>query len=149
MLDATAAAIKSWSDRTDNLVRALAHRGVHAVVLDNLSRPSAPLNLEWLRGEADGRFTLERADVADARAVEDVFRRHRGAEAVVHLAAQVAVTTSVADPRADFETNALGSFNVLEASRAHTPEAAFLYISTNKVYGDLERLRIEETKVSR
>lgn len=127
-----------------NTTRALAQRDIEVVVLDNLSRPSAALNLEWLEDEVPQAFTFLRADVRDRDAVDEAFREHADAEAVLHLAAQVAVTTSVADPREDFETNALGSFNVLEAARLHTPEAAVLYVSTNKVYGDLASHRIEE-----
>ncbi|HUM68498.1 MAG TPA: GDP-mannose 4,6-dehydratase, partial [Chloroflexota bacterium] len=61
-----------------------------------------------------------------------------GSDAVMHLASQVAVTTSVQNPREDFEINALGTFNVLEAVRHHAPAAAILYASTNKVYGGME-----------
>jgi CDP-paratose 2-epimerase len=67
-----------------------------------------------------------------------------GSDAVLHLASQVAVTTSVHEPREDFETNALGTFNVLEAVRHSCPEAAFLYASTNKVYGGMESVRLVE-----
>jgi CDP-paratose 2-epimerase len=74
----------------------------------------------------------------------EVFRQHKGAGAVVHLAAQVAVTTSVVEPRNDFEINALGTFNVLEAVRASCREAAFLYASTNKVYGSLPHAKVDE-----
>ena len=71
--------------------------------------------------------------------------RHADADAVLHLAGQVAVTTSVADPRADFEINALGTFNVLEAVRtAAGGRPAVLYSSTNKVYGNLEHVRVVE-----
>lgn len=63
---------------------------------------------------------------------------------MIHLASQVAVTLSVQDPREDFEINALGTFNVLEATRHYCPQAAFLYASTNKVYGGMDDVRIEE-----
>lgn len=63
---------------------------------------------------------------------------------MVHEAAQVAVTTSVADPRADFEINALGTFNVLEAARQFTPSAVVIYASTNKVYGNMEHIAVRE-----
>jgi len=115
------------------------------VVLDNLSRPSASLNLEWLGREVPDAISFEKIDVRDRAAADAAFAEHRDAEAVVHLAAQVAVTTSIADPAADFDTNALGTLNVLEATRAHAPEAAFLNVSSNKVYGRLESHRIEET----
>jgi CDP-paratose 2-epimerase len=86
-----------------------------------------------------------RADVRDAAAMQALLARHADADAVLHLAAQVAVTTSVADPRADFEINALGTFNVLEAVRtAAAGRPAVLYSSTNKVYGHLEHVRVVE-----
>src|SRR5207248_11424874 len=86
-----------------------------------------------------------RADVRDARAMGDLMARHADADAVLHLAGQVAVTTSVADPRADFEANALGTFNVLEAVRDRAGgRPAVLYSSTNKVYGNLEHVRVVE-----
>ena len=73
--------------------------------------------------------------------MDDLLRCHSDADAVVHLAAQTAVTTSVTDPRHDFDTNALGTLNVLEAVRRHAPGAALLFSSTNKVYGSLEHER--------
>jgi CDP-paratose 2-epimerase len=120
------------------------HRaGHHVVVVDNLSRRGADVNLDWLRRRGVTDFV--RADVRDATAMVDVIGRHADADAVLHLAAQVAVTTSVADPRADFEVNALGTFNVLEAVRtAADGHPAVLYSSTNKVYGDLEHVRVVE-----
>ena len=120
------------------------HRaGHHVVLVDNLSRRGADVNLDWLRRRGVTDFV--RADVRDAAAMADVIGRHADADAVLHLAAQVAVTTSVADPRADFEVNALGTFNVLEAVRtAAGGHPAVLYSSTNKVYGDLEHVRVVE-----
>jgi CDP-paratose 2-epimerase len=115
-------------------------RGHEVVVLDDLSRRGADRNLEWLRTR--GRFTFERVDIRDAAAVDDALTRHRDSQVVLHLAAQVAVTTSVADPRSDFEVNALGTFNVLESVRRHAPSAVFLYASTNKVYGGLEQVGV-------
>lgn len=115
--------------------------GDRVVVVDNLSRRGADLNLEWLRGRGDIEFV--RADVRDDRAMNDLLARHADADAVLHLAGQVAVTTSVVDPRADFEANALGTLNVLEAVRtAAAGGPAVLYSSTNKVYGNLEHVRV-------
>src|SRR3954470_2109908 len=89
--------------------------GDRVVVVDNLSRRGAEANLAWLREQGVTDFV--RADVRDAAAMGDLLARHADADAVLHLAAQVAVTTSVVDPRDDFEINALGTFNVLEAVR--------------------------------
>jgi CDP-paratose 2-epimerase len=124
--------------------RALA-RDEHVVVLDNLSRPGSALNLEWLRTRGEVEF--ERVDMRDCNAVARAFRRHSDAQRVLHLAGQVAVTMSVEDPRGDFETNALGTLNVLEAVRVSVPDAALLYSSTNKVYGGLEHLDVIEQDV--
>jgi CDP-paratose 2-epimerase len=117
--------------------------GHRVVVVDNLNRRGAEANLEWLRGGGDVDFV--KADIRDAGAMNDVIGRHADADCVLHLAAQVAVTTSVADPRHDFEVNALGTFNVLEAVRvAAQGRPAVLYSSTNKVYGNLKHLEVAE-----
>ena len=120
------------------------HAAGHEVVLvDNLSRKGADANLAYLRGLGIDRFI--KADVRDASAMDGVLAEHADADAVLHLAAQVAVTTSVRDPRADFEINALGTFNVLEAVRnAAGGRPAIIYSSTNKVYGNLEHVRVVE-----
>ncbi len=117
--------------------------GHEVVVVDNLSRRGADANLAWLADRGVGDFV--RVEIRDARAVDALLARHADADAVLHLAGQVAVTTSVADPRADFETNALGTFNVLEAVRTVAGgRPAVFYSSTNKVYGDLEHVRVVE-----
>jgi nucleoside-diphosphate-sugar epimerase/intein/homing endonuclease len=120
------------------------HQAGHRVVaVDNLSRPGADRNLAWLR--AQGVEDFVRLDVRDASGLHDLLARHADADAVLHLAGQVAVTTSVANPRADFETNALGTLNVLEAVRlAAGGRPAVLYSSTNKVYGHLDHVRVVE-----
>lgn len=117
-------------------------RGDDVVVVDNLSRVGSASNLQWLQSLR--AFDFRRIDLVDAEAVHAVFREHADASRVLHLAGQVAVTTSVTNPRADFEANALGTFNVLEAVRRSTPEAALIYASTNKVYGGLEHLDVVE-----
>lgn len=98
--------------------------------------------MDWL-AETKTAGTLNFCE-GDIRNYEWLAESIEGAEVVIHLAGQVAVTTSVLEPRQDFEINALGTFNVLEAVRHHCPEAAVLYASTNKVYGGLEGVRIEE-----
>lgn len=117
--------------------------GDEVIVVDNLSRRGAQANLDWLRERGLEQFA--QVDIRDAGALCDLLGRHADADAVLHLAGQVAVTTSVVDPRADFEINALGTFNVLEAVRtAAGGRPAVLYSSTNKVYGGMESLRIVE-----
>ena len=127
-----------------NATVALARQGIAVVAVDNLSRPSARLNMDWLAEAAGDSVEIVRADVSDFAVLDDVFAEHADAECVLHLAGQVAVTTSVAQPRHDFDSNALGTFNALEATRRHLPDAVFLNASTNKVYGQLEDHRIEE-----
>jgi len=111
--------------------------GVTTVGIDNLSRRGAASNLAWLQKQARNHL-FERADIRYPEEINAVFEKHRDADAVVHLAAQTAVTTSVVSPRPDFDANALGTFNMLEAARLYAPRAAFLFSSTNKVFGDLE-----------
>ena len=124
-----------------NLASRLAHRGADVHVLDNLSRVGAEANAAWLRSTAGiaVRIGDVRRHAEVNKAVADV-----APEVVFHLAGQVAMTTSLADPRLDFEVNALGTFNVLEALRVFRPEATFVFASTNKVYGDLEWLSYRE-----
>lgn len=116
------------------LAARLLSAGEKVIVFDNLSRPGAERNLEWLR-EAHGRgLEAEIGDVRDAPAVRAAVRR---CGQVFHFAAQVAVTTSLADPVQDFECNLRGTLNVLEAVRRETPAPPLIFTSTNKVYGSL------------
>lgn len=117
-------------------------RAGHAVtIFDNFSRRGGEANLAWLQAEVAPGPEVIRGDVRDAEAIA---RAARGQEAIFHLAGQVAVTTSVTDPRHDFETNALGTFNTLEAARASGKQPIFIYTSTNKVYGGMEAARVQE-----
>lgn len=116
----------------------------NVTILDNLSRKGVSLNLKWLEKSYPGRFSFIKADIR--RDQEVLNREVSNHDVVIHLAAQVAVTTSVADPRTDFEINTLGTFNMLEAARKAKTPPIFLYSSTNKVYGDLEDLKIVEKK---
>lgn len=119
-------------------VNAAAHyarQGHTVTVLDNLSRRGTKDNLEWLRRE----YAAIRAVVSDVRVDRDALAAEAAqCDVLLHLAAQVAVTTSVADPRTDFEINALGAFNVLEAARQAQRPPIVIFSSTNKVYGGME-----------
>lgn len=128
-----------------NTSRQLLERGHQVVIFDNLSRPGSEKNVDWLKGTAP-YLTMVKGDVRDRGAIEDVLKAHAPFDVVLHLAAQVAVTTSVLDPGLDFDVNALGTFNVLEAVRhsAHSP--ILLYASTNKVYGGLDEFEVEESE---
>jgi CDP-paratose 2-epimerase len=124
-----------------NAAIAFARDGWKVTVLDNLSRTGAATNLEWLRGQADIQFV--KCDIRDWIALDSTFKENKYG-AILHLAAQVAVTTSISNPREDFEINALGTFNLLEAVRLHSPDATFVYASTNKVYGKMEDVTVIE-----
>lgn len=124
-----------------NLADALAGAGEQVTLLDDLSRPGTEKNLRWLQENHGNNLTFIHADIRHAAAMIDAVANH---DVVFHLAGQVAVTTSVADPRGDFEINALGTLNVLEAARmAPTPPIVF-FSSTNKVYGGMDHVRIAE-----
>jgi len=118
-------------------------RGDTVIGVDNLSRRGNSENLQWLRKQA-GDFQFIAGDIRSQTDMDRLFAQHKDAGAVLHLAGQVAVTTSVVNPRMDFEANALGTLNILEAVRQHCPQAAFLYASTNKVYGGMEQIVIVE-----
>ena len=125
-----------------NYVNRLLHRGERVTVFDNLSRAGAKLNLNWLQStHGAGSFSLVAADVGDVESIKDAAR---GVDVIVHLAGQVAVTSSVVNPRKDFLDNALGTFNVLEAARLSGRQPIVLYASTNKVYGGMEEVRLAE-----
>lgn len=111
------------------------------LVLDNLSRTGSDKNYDWLK--TLGNFEFKKADTADFFAVAETVKSFRP-DIIFHFAGQVAMTTSIANPRLDFETNTLGSLNVLESVRLYAPSCGVVYSSTNKVYGDLEQFTYNE-----
>jgi CDP-paratose 2-epimerase len=117
-----------------NLADRLLRLGQRVRILDNLSRRSVEANLHWLRDRHPGAVEAVVGDVRNPSAVRDAVR---GVSSVFHFAAQVAVTTSLDDPMADFAINAAGTLQVLEAVRALPAPVPLLYTSTNKVYGSL------------
>lgn len=123
-------------------VKYFAKRGYGVVILDNLLRKGSNLNLYEI--QESYKVSYWNVDVRDYQKILEVFKSEGPFEAIVHLAAQVAVTTSVVNPREDFEINALGTFNMLEAFRLYSPQAIFIYSSTNKVYGGLDDLDVIE-----
>jgi CDP-paratose 2-epimerase len=125
-----------------NYVHRLLTRGERVVILDNLSRHGASLNVEWLQAVfGKDRFTLVVGDLRDAEIVRTCAK---DADVIVHLGGQVAVTTSMQDPRGDFEANALGTLNTLEAARSSGRDPIVIYASTNKVYGPLADVAVVE-----
>jgi CDP-paratose 2-epimerase len=119
-------------------VNAAAHlieHGWHATILDNLSRKGTEKNLRWLITKHPARITFVKEDVRNAGGLDEHVKNQ---DAILHLAAQVAVTTSLNDPATDFDINARGTLNLLEAARKHNRDAPFVFASTNKVYGKLD-----------
>ncbi|MFL6734379.1 MAG: SDR family NAD(P)-dependent oxidoreductase [Sphingomicrobium sp.] len=117
-----------------NLADRLAGQGQRVTILDALSRPGVERNLAWLKDRHGPLITNVTADVRDE---DEVVRAAADAKAVFHFAAQVAVTTSLADPREDFEINIRGTLNLLDAVRLRDQRVPVIFASTNKVYGDL------------
>ena len=116
--------------------------GYDVTVFDNLSRLGSSANLEWLRTLGD--FTYIHGDTRNKNDVETVIKEGQF-DAVFHLAGQVAMTTSIANPYKDFEINTMGAMNLLDSIRKYSPQTAVFFSSTNKVYGDLEQYTYEET----
>jgi CDP-paratose 2-epimerase len=115
-----------------NLANALAERGEDVLVFDSLTRKGSQENAAWLKARWRYRVTVVTGDVRDE---ETLWRELRSAKAVLHLASQVAVTSSLEDPLEDFAVNARGSLNVLEGVRRYNRAAPVIFASTNKVYG--------------
>ncbi|MCL0029648.1 GDP-mannose 4,6-dehydratase [Dehalococcoidia bacterium] len=126
-----------------NLAHEVLGRGEELCVFDNLSRLGSVENLAWL--QETGEFEFRQGDIRNWNDVDRVVATFKP-DVVFHLAGQVAMTTSIADPRLDFEINALGTLNLLEAVREHVPQAIVIYSSTNKVYGGLEQYTYRETE---
>jgi CDP-paratose 2-epimerase len=124
-----------------NVADRLLSDGQPVIVYDSLARQGVSDNLAWLRDKHGSLLEVQVADIRDANALRRVVRRSCR---VFHFAAQVAVTTSLTDPIQDFEVNARGTINLLEAIRACPNPPPLLYTSTNKVYGALEDIEVTE-----
>jgi CDP-paratose 2-epimerase len=124
-----------------NLAQRLLAEGRRVLVFDNLSRAGVRNNLRMLQERYPQQLEVDVADVRDARAVTEAVSR---ADEIYHLAAQVAVTTSLESPLEDFEINARGTLNVLEAARRRRPAPKMIFTSTNKVYGALDDVLLEK-----
>ena len=118
-------------------------QGNKVLIIDDLSRKGTDKNLKWIQNSR--RVHFNQVDIRDYPKLKMALMSFQP-DLVLHLAAQVAVTTSVTNPRQDFEINALGTFNLLEAVRESGLKPAFIYASTNKVYGRMEELRVSENE---
>ncbi|WP_022854415.1 GDP-mannose 4,6-dehydratase [Thermodesulfatator atlanticus] len=126
-----------------NLASEVLRKREELIIFDNLYRIGSYENLEWLKQQGDFRFV--HGDIRNREDIEKVIKEEKP-DVIFHLAGQVAMTTSIENPRLDFEVNALGTFNLLDAVRKYSPESIIIYSSTNKVYGDLGWVRYEETE---
>ena len=127
-----------------NTVEYYLHKDYKVLALDNLSRAGSEQNLKWLR-TLKGKFIFKEIDIRNYVSLVKVFKEFKP-DLILHLAGQTTVVSSILNPREDFEVNALGTFNVLEATRNITPKASLIYASTNKVMGNLDYLPIIEKK---
>jgi CDP-paratose 2-epimerase len=124
-----------------NLAAEVLKRNEELVVFDNLFRYGSSKNLEWLKSL--GNFTYYPFDIRNLNDIETVIKEEKP-DVVFHLAGQVAMTTSISNPRLDFEINAMGTFNLLDSIRKYSPKTMVLYSSSNKVYGDFDQLTFIE-----
>jgi len=127
-----------------NAVEFYLKRNYQVIAIDNLSRVGSKQNLKWLKS-LKGEFVFKKLDIRNYKSLLAFFTRHKP-ERILHLAGQTTLTDSVIEPREDFEVNALGTFNVLEAIRKTIPKAYLIYSSTNKVMGELVNIPIKELK---
>jgi len=125
-----------------NIAERFLKRGDRVFVFDNLSRRGTEWNLKWLKKY--NNLVFIKGDVRRYRDIFNLVKKEKDFDVVFHFAAQVAVTTSVVNPREDFEINALGAFNVLEAIRENKANPIILFSSTNKVYGGMTDIKITE-----
>lgn len=126
-----------------NLASDALERGDELVIFDSLYRNGSRENLAWL--QTQGSFLFEHGDIRNQNDITRVIEAFKP-EVIFHLAGQVAMTTSIANPRMDFEVNVIGTYNLLEAVRNHMPDTTVVYSSSNKVYGDLEQYTYIETE---
>jgi len=128
-----------------NLAHHYLSQGQEVVIVDNLSRKGTEINISWLKQKFP-TLKFYQEDIVNYAFLKGLVSQAQF-DVVFHLAAQVAVTTSVANPRLDFEVNALGTFNLLEAVRQTSPDAVIIFASTNKVYGDLQSIPLTEKEL--
>lgn len=126
-----------------NISERLLKDGHEILIYDNLSRSGSEKNYEWLK--TIGNFDFVSCDIKSFDQISYSIKQFMP-DVVFHLAGQVAMTTSILNPRLDFETNVLGTFNLLEAVKLYCPSCSIVYSSTNKVYGDLEWVGFQENE---
>ena len=128
---------------TNLAIKTLSEKDSELIIIDNLSRKGSEINLKWLRSK--GSFIFFNIDVRQSGDIDKIVKGYLP-DVIFHFAGQVAMTTSISDPRTDFETNVLGTINILESVRNYSSQTIVLYSSTNKVYGDLEEFEYIEQR---
>lgn len=128
-----------------NLAYYYLSQGHEVLIIDNLSRKGTEINIGWLQ-QAFPTLKFYKEDITNFSFLKELISKH-AFDVIFHMAAQVAVTTSVTNPRLDFEVNALGTFNLLEAVRQESPQSIIVFASTNKVYGDLQAIPLKEKEL--
>ena len=126
-----------------NLAAEVLSRNEELIVFDNLFRFGSSKNLDWLKTK--GKFKFYPFDIQNLNDVETVIKNEKP-DVIFHLAGQVAMTTSIENPRLDFEINVVGTFNLLDSIRKYSPNTVVLYSSSNKVYGDFNQLTFIENE---
>lgn len=126
-----------------NIASEILKKGDDLIIFDNLYRYGSEKNLEWLKKKSDFKFI--QGDIRNRKDIECIIKQENP-DVIFHFAAQVTMTASIENPLLDFETNALGTINVLESVRNHSPESMVIYSSTNKVYGDIGWANYNETE---
>jgi CDP-paratose 2-epimerase len=127
-----------------NLAHRLTEQDEPVLIFDSLARPNVEKNLRWLKQQHGDLIGVQVGDIRNRDAIKEAMRH---ATAVYHFAAQVAVTTSMANPTEDFEINAQGTLNLLEAMRNQDKQIPLLFTSTNKVYGDLDDIALQANDI--
>ena len=130
-----------------NAVHYFAKKGWNVFLLDNLSRKGSKKNLEWVQSQEKYSIVFKNIDIRDKRDIENLFKKNNF-DALIHLAGQVAVTSSIDNPREDLDTNIIGTFNLLESIRKYSANTMMINASTNKVYGGLENYDVIEMDLS-
>ena len=129
-----------------NLSAFFLKKNYEVFVLDSLVRQGSDINLSWLKSFTNNKnLKFFQIDLKNKNSLENIFKVNGQFDYICHVAGQVAMTTSLVNPRNDMETNIIGTFNVLEAMRKYSPNSLLAFSSTNKVYGDLDWLNYKET----
>ena len=128
-----------------NMADHLLSKDIPVIIFDNLSRKGVMDNLSWLKNKWKNRVQIQIADIRNKYEVKKAIQK---VSHIYHFAAQVAVTTSVEDPQEDYEVNLEGTINILQVLKDMENPPSLLFTSTNKVYGNLEGLKLQESRTN-